>query len=292
MMKQFQIIFNFLIKFVKASRPRFWIYLLGPYSIGIVSWLSDLSWYGIRDAIGRQGIRFFIYFSYPANLLVYGVNDMYDYSTDILNDKKKWYESMIQAHDYTSLRLTIIVLNVPFLFLSILPTIQSYLRLLLFVVSSLCYSMPPIRAKSVPFVDTIVSAIIYVSPWVIWYMISWWSEINIMLIVASIAWSMAMHAYSAIPDIEVDTKAGIRTIATVYGVWWTIMFCMILYTLACILSLPILHWWAIGVWFIYLLTMTISFFYPISRIYRYFPLINTLCGWVLWMMIVWLKMSS
>jgi 4-hydroxybenzoate polyprenyltransferase len=38
-----------------------------------------------------------------------------------------------------------------------------------------------------------------------------------MLIIACIVWNMSMHAYSAIPDIEVDKKAGISTVATLYG---------------------------------------------------------------------------
>lgn len=291
-MKKIQIISSLLKNFLPTSRPRFWIYLLGPYFIGLTAWLSDISLQGVRDAIGRQGVWFLIYFSYPANLLVYGVNDIYDYQTDILNDKKKWYETTINPDQYKSLWLAIFILNAPFIFLSILPNKESYLRLFLFVVSSICYSAPPIRAKSKPILDTILSAIIYVAPWIIGYMISWWSHLNMMLIIACIVWNMSMHAYSAIPDIEVDKKAGISTVATLYGAKWTLMFCMILYGLACILSIPALHRWAIVLWVMYIGMMSISFFYPINILYRYFPWINTLCWWILRIMIVWLKIIS
>jgi 4-hydroxybenzoate polyprenyltransferase len=34
------------------------------------------------------------------------------------------------------------------------------------------------------------------------------------LIIAAIDWAIAMHAYSAIPDIKADSEAGISTVAT------------------------------------------------------------------------------
>lgn len=45
-----------------------------------------------------------------------------------------------------------------------------------------------------------------------------------------------MHAYSAIPDIQADQKAGIATVATVLGARWTSRYCIFLYVASGILG--------------------------------------------------------
>ena len=70
---------------------------------------------------------------------------------------------------------------------------------------SLIYSLPPIRAKAVPFFDGITN-ILYVLPGIMAYLVLH-SDLSRPLVIAAWAWVMAMHAYSAIPDIEADTKA-------------------------------------------------------------------------------------
>lgn len=105
-----------------------------------------------------------LYFSYPANLLVYGINDIFDYDTDKLNEKKSGYESLIGPEQQQKLRVLIAILNLPFLLLSILPNPESYMWLIIFVLSSIFYSAAPLRAKSKPVLDTIISALIYIAP--------------------------------------------------------------------------------------------------------------------------------
>ena len=69
---------------LKISRPRFWIYLLGPYLIGIIAATDTVDiLYTIPFWIG------FLYFLFPANLLIYGANDISDYQTDQHNQKKQ-----------------------------------------------------------------------------------------------------------------------------------------------------------------------------------------------------------
>jgi 4-hydroxybenzoate polyprenyltransferase len=43
---------------------------------------------------------------------------------------------------------------------------------------------------------------------------------------------MAMHAYSAIPDIQADTDAKIQTTATVLGKYGTLIYCALCRILA------------------------------------------------------------
>lgn len=270
--------FTILLWFVKTSRPRFWIYICWSYLVWIVSWWDFSNTGQIISLFSFQVIRFLIYFSYPANLLVYGINDIFDYETDKLNPKKTWYEDALNPAKQTALRTTIIVLNLPFLFLSILPNSESYIWLIIFVLSAIFYSAPPLRAKTKPIIDTIVSALVYIAPWFVWFYISWWTGFDWRIFLALLARNMAMHAYSAIPDIESDTQAGINTVATLYGKNATLWFCLVCYSLSVILSFPSLKWFALVWWSIYLAIMLLSFRWNIIRLYKIFPRINAWIG--------------
>lgn len=73
-----------LKRLIKISRPRFWIYEVGPYIIGIAAAAhGDYSaWLLLPTLV------FFVFFTYPANIYIYGINDAYDYDTDKLNPKR------------------------------------------------------------------------------------------------------------------------------------------------------------------------------------------------------------
>ncbi len=270
-------------QFLSTSRPRFWIYLLGPYLIGLIIWGGFTSINTVATLLSFQTVRFFLYFSYPANLLVYGINDIFDYQTDKLNEKKSGYEDLIHPEQQKHLRATIIISNLPFLLLSILPNAPSYLWLFIFVISALQYSAPPLRAKAKPLLDTIISALVYIAPGYVGYYISWWNDFDWMAFAALLFWNMAMHAYSAIPDITADTQAGIQTVATRYGKNGTLWFCIICYLLALILSMPSLWIFSIVIWSVYIIMMLISFKNDIFWLYKYFPWINT----GVWFLLFW-----
>jgi 4-hydroxybenzoate polyprenyltransferase len=56
-----------------------------------------------------------VYFTLPANLLIYGVNDIADYDTDKNNPKKQSYESLLTPDKQKIMRLLIAATNIPFL---------------------------------------------------------------------------------------------------------------------------------------------------------------------------------
>ena len=57
---------------LKVSRPRFWIYIFGPYIVGLIAGVENKT-----ELLSLLYLLFGIYFLYPANLLIYGVNDIY-----------------------------------------------------------------------------------------------------------------------------------------------------------------------------------------------------------------------
>jgi 4-hydroxybenzoate polyprenyltransferase len=112
-----------------------------------------------------------------------------------------------------------------------------------------------------------------------------------MILLAGLARSMAMHAYSAIPDIEADTQSGIQTVATLYGKQGTLIFCTVCYSLAMVLSLPAMGWGSLVLGAVYLVLMALSFRSDVFRLYKYFPWINTIVGCLLFFYLISLKIG-
>ena len=129
------------------------MYLLGPYMVALAA--SSL----------RPPLEVWLlglYLTLPANLLIYGVNDLFDVETDRLNPKKRDYETLLQPAQRRGLIVAILALNLPFL--ALLPFLPgAWPWLLLFVVTGVGYSMPPVRAKARPVLDAAFN-ILYVAP--------------------------------------------------------------------------------------------------------------------------------
>ncbi len=268
-----------------VSRPRFWFYLFGPYIVGLVAGIENLN--GLTD---WRYIAFGLYFLLPANLLVYGINDIFDYETDRLNEKKAGYETIVGPERSRRLFVWIAALNLPFIVLAAgLFNARSFLALQTFIFLSLFYSSPPIRAKTKPIVDSAFN-ILYIMPGVFAYAITTSKLPPIDLIIAGGLWTAAMQAYSAIPDIEADKKAGLSTIATLFGEYGTLAICFGLYAASAVLSATYLGITAVMLGAAYLILMLASVQSVrtgrILKLYKAFPLINVAAGFVLFWHVV------
>jgi 4-hydroxybenzoate polyprenyltransferase len=275
-----------ITKLLRISRPRFWIYLLGPYLIG-----SILAFEPTQIILQWQFWLGFIYFTFPANLLIYGVNDIFDYETDKLNPKKIEYETLVTPKERIRLWLFILATNIPFILALYLITPLTSMGILGFLFLGIQYSALPIRAKARPFLDSLFN-ILYIFPGIIGYSLFALSlNLDYRILISAGLWTMAMHTYSAIPDIEADKASNTPTIATVLGSKLTLIYCFICYTLSGILlaqfSLPL----GIGIAIIYGFMIGLSYNQNSARIFRlytYFPLLNALIGFILfWSIVIW-----
>jgi 4-hydroxybenzoate polyprenyltransferase len=275
-------------KILNISRPRFWIYEIGPYIVGVAAAASSNYSIWLVPAI----IIFFIFFTYPANIYIYGVNDIYDYETDKLNPKKISYESLVYPEEHKPLLKHIFFVNTPFLIYGLFTlSFQALIALCLFFFFAGFYSAKPIRAKARPILDSIFSAGHYVATGVFSYIlvaqildikISW--LVVFICAIASIAWAISMHAYSAVPDIKADKDANLETIATKLGKKKTIYLCAFLYILSAILVYQY-----IGVISLLLGLVYVHLMYKslntnddeLFKIYTYFPIINSLSGMII-----------
>ena len=265
---------------ITISRPRFWLYLFGPFLIGVAA--APL-------AVSLPLLLLAIYFTLPANLLIYGVNDLFDYETDKLNPKKRGYEEMVTPERQKNLRNYILAFNVPFLaLLPFLPSVAIY-SLLLFWFFGIFYSAKPIRAKTKPIIDSFFN-ILYIFPGLVAFGIGASKWPNIAIIISGTLWCMAMHAFSAVPDIASDKKAHMRTIATLLGRSGTIVFCMLAYVLAAVLVWQYIGWYSALCGLIYagmmLLALKTKDTQKLFKLYTYFPVINAVLGFGLFVLTV------
>ncbi len=264
---------------LKVSRPRFWIYIFGPFLVGSIAAAEYPN-----DFLTFKFWLFALFFLFPANLLIYGINDIFDYETDVLNAKKQDYETLVVPDRRRELWLAIALTNLPFLIITAFQGVLPILAMLAFLFFSIFYSAPPIRAKTKPLLDSAFN-ILYVFPAIFGYFLL--SGVNLVwqICLAAAFWTMAMHAYSALPDIESDLSAGLKTIATWLGGKNTLIFCLILYVLSGVLTFKYLGLLSIFASIAYAAMMIISLLgYSKERvfsIYRYFPMLNTIIGFAL-----------
>lgn len=273
--------------FLKVSRPRFWIYVLGPYLVGLAGGAASR-----EDLLRLDALLFGLYFLLPANLLIYGVNDIFDWETDRLNPKKTEYETLVQPGSHRRLAIWIIVLNLPFIVAAYFVAPQALPSLGGFVFFSVFYSATPIRAKTVPFIDSLFN-VLYVFPAAFAYQMLTGTFLPLGIFAVAGLWTMAMHAYSAIPDIKADEEAGLATIATQLGETWTHIFCIACYFVAILVcfdagfAAPAII--GVAYLFLMLLSLRVKGDMGIFTFYRVFPIINTIAGFALFWFVAWPK---
>lgn len=273
-----------IAQLIKLSRPRFWLYLVGPYFIG-VAFTTNL-------AEVFTSFRFlypFLYFLIPANIILYGINDLADGDTDSMNRKKRHRELIAQKSNsdiYKKSLLVSFLLAIPLLF--IFPLFSS-IMLGIFFLLAYGYSAPPLRLKAKPFVDS-ASNILYAFPAFIGMYQFSGTIIPLPLLVALFCWTAAMHLFSAIPDIEPDTRAGLRTSAVVLGYRWSLFICALLWAITAIISV----FYSIFLFPLFLYS-GICFYLlrnkktQIDTVYWMFPWINALVGFGLYILSVFLS---
>jgi 4-hydroxybenzoate polyprenyltransferase len=197
---------------VLASRPVSWINTGLPFLAAAFEQVRGL------DAAVVLGT---IYFLGPYNLLLYGVNDLFDYESDIRNPRKQSLEGgLVAPANARILWLAIVATNLPFLaLLGWLGGAVAAAVLLLTVAVAVIYSAPPLRTKERPFLDSATSAMHFVLPAVCGFLVAGrpLPELPWLVLAGFAAWGIASHAIGAIQDVEYDRAAGIGSIATALG---------------------------------------------------------------------------
>jgi len=223
---------SFLRYILKLSRFRFWIYTGGPFVVGYALGAPELEAFFALDYY-----VYLLYFFLPANIFIYGVNDYWDEDTDKLNRKKDERELRVTDSDK---RRLIWILWATVGVSAVLMVFQDNVERILFLIFlslSYFYSAKPLRFKAVPILD-FSSNMLYIMPGIFAYYLAGGQLPPLLLVLAGYFHIAAMHLFSAVPDIECDKKAGIRTPAVVLGerrslmlvaAFWTVFSALVIY---------------------------------------------------------------
>jgi 4-hydroxybenzoate polyprenyltransferase len=177
------------------------------------------------------------YFVTVANVLVYGVNDLFDMDTDEKNPKKDTHEHKLKSTEKKQLTLLFSAsLFITACMLLLQPDMTAIILFLLFVVLAIFYSAAPIRLKARPFVD-FASNVHYAIPgFLAYYQVT--GQLPVLgAVIAAFCWTGAMHLFSAIPDITPDKKAGLKTTAVVLGLKRSLILTTFLWLITAFIAL-------------------------------------------------------
>jgi 4-hydroxybenzoate polyprenyltransferase len=216
---------------LQISRPRFYSYLFGPFLIG-----GAASFQNPTQFTDLFFLLFLLYFAFPANVFLYGVNDIYDTETDAANPKKRSHEHLLQDQEEWPLLLSVVSIAVLTVVCLLLVDTAAGIMLGTFLFLSWSYSAPPFRFKARPFLDA-YSNVLYAFPGYFSYALFTGSFPTLGAIIMGLTWSAGMHAFSAIPDMTVDKKAGIATTAVFLGKQKTLLFILanwLVFSLLCL----------------------------------------------------------
>ena len=213
---------------IHASRPVSWINTAYPFAAAMFLTTREVDWVLIVGAL---------YFLIPYNLAMYGINDVFDYASDLANPRKGGMEGALLAPRlHRPLLWLVVATNVPILlilaFAGGTPVVWVSLAVSAFAV--VAYSAKGLRFKERPILDSITSSTHFVSPAVVGLAIAGaeFTSGRVIILGAFFLWGMAAHAFGAVQDITPDREAGIGSIATVFGARTTVRLSMFLWLVA------------------------------------------------------------
>lgn len=210
-----------------TSRPISWVNTAFPFAVGYLMMGGDI------DALLVIGTLFFLV---PYNLLMYGINDVFDYESDMRNPRKGGVEGAVTPKRFHNLIIwSSILTSLPFVVALVLlgnRISAAVLAVVLFFV--LAYSAKYLRFKEIPFLDSVTSSMHFVGPLLFAYSLTTVNESALWAAGAFFLWGVASQAFGAVQDILPDREAGINSIATHIGARQTVWFSAVLYTLAVI----------------------------------------------------------
>mgnify|MGYP000415012238 CR=1 FL=1 len=259
---------------LRLSRPRFWLYLAGPIAVAVPFGVDSPEGLFTATTLGLFG-----YFALPANVLLYGINDVFDADVDTENPKKEGREARWRGDPV----VTGVVVASGLLGIStfgLTPRV-AWPYLAGFFALAVQYSAPPLRFKTTPIADSVSNGL-YILPGAAAYAAVAGVRPPIAALAGAWLWTMGMHTFSAIPDIEPDRAAGIRTTATFLGKRRTFVYCLACWlAAAAVFSLVDLRIGGLLVAYPAVVFAVYRSNVDVDRAYWWYPAFNTVVGTLL-----------
>ena len=213
------------VKLFKVSRPISWVNTAYPFAA------TYLILGGGIDAVFIIGTLFFLI---PYNLLMYGINDVFDYESDIRNPRKNSIEGALEAKSFhPTIIWASLITTIPFVIaLLVLSPLGASVILGVVLFFVVAYSAKGLRFKEIPFLDSITSSIHFVGPMVFAIALAGFQPQAWPYALALFLWGIASHAFGAVQDVIPDRQGNLKSIATIIGARATVWLSAVLYTLA------------------------------------------------------------
>jgi 4-hydroxybenzoate polyprenyltransferase len=170
--------------------------------------------------------------TFPFSLIVYGLNDVHDYESDAINKKRHWLTGGV-ALPVVHRRILIGVTLAILLILASMYVIGNQLLALMMSVAlvfAYIYSVPPIRLKARPVVDSVVSGVGYI---LVPFLIGTALNQKLLLppeVVVMALFVTAYHMLCSVRDYEADVAVGDMTTAVWLGqrttLWFVVMIAL------------------------------------------------------------------
>jgi len=210
-----------------SSRPLSWVNTAFPFAAAYFLTTREI------DATLVIGT---LYFLVPYNLAMYGINDVFDYESDLRNPRKGGVEgALLDTRMHRPTLWAAAITNIPFLgYLVVVGNPLSWLVLAISVFAVIAYSAKGLRFKERPFLDSLTSSTHFVSPAIYALVLAgavFTPELWAVL-AAFFLWGIASHAFGAVQDVIADREASISSIATVIGARATARLSVVAYALA------------------------------------------------------------
>lgn len=216
-----------------SSRPISWINTAFPFAAG---------YYLVLREINLTLVLGFLFFLIPYNLLMYGVNDVFDYESDLRNPRKGGIEGgLLPPELHRPMLIWAAVIALPPALVIFFATTSNPAASAVFLVTMfavIAYSIKGLRFKEIPFLDSVTSSTHFVGPMLFGLLLV--TDITPDLWLATTAffiWGAASHAFGAVQDVRADREANINSVATKLGARTTVRLAFLLYLIAAALLL-------------------------------------------------------
>lgn len=192
---------------LEVSRPLGWIIAPLVFLIGL---------YYSKAELGLLPIIQIVLLSFPYSLLLFGINDIYDIESDKINPRKRSIE--FHGGDARLIKIVSAAASSLLLMSSLFTyNLSNILCVVLILLLSYFYSIPPVRLKERPPIDSFSNGALFF----LVFSMGWSfgnSVVDIPLKIYFVAFCvMGIHAFGTVMDYSFDRRAGHKTFAVVLG---------------------------------------------------------------------------
>lgn len=261
---------------LSKSSSQFWLYSAGIYLVGAALGFPDTS------AVSNPLFwAYFAFFLVPANIFLYGLSAYFQPAST---------EDKPSPTGLKQLRSWLFISGIMFAMLLYLQTsFYAQIALVLFVVMAAVFHILAAHYKRRIIWDFMFSSY-YILPGVIGYihtsnqLPSWFA------VWGFICWTLAMHLYAMIPNIQKDKNAELITSAVWLGVEKALLLCGFLWSVFALVMMSYISWYP---WSIFSLTYPLLVLYlftqpriSILKLDSLFPYINAFLGAMIYILAI------